>query len=39
MTGRGTALDIGTFSECTVLTGAGWEGNWGGKLLANGAER
>ena len=24
-------LDIGTFSKRTILTGAGWTRNWGGR--------
>ncbi len=27
-------LDIGTFSKRTILTGAGWTRNWGGRLAA-----
>ena len=27
-------LDIGTFSKRTLLTGAGWTRNWGGRLAS-----
>jgi hypothetical protein len=27
-----SASDIGLFSKCTILTGAGWTRNWGGQL-------
>jgi hypothetical protein len=27
-------MDIGTFSKCALLTGAGWSHNWGARLAA-----
>ncbi len=32
MTIAGAPLDVGTFNKRTILTGAGWSRNWGGKL-------
>jgi hypothetical protein len=27
-------MDIGNFSKCVLLTGAGWSRNWGARLAA-----
>src|ERR1700730_2224136 len=34
MTADTVNLDIGNFSKRTILTGAGWTRNWGGRLAA-----
>jgi hypothetical protein len=34
MTAGTENLDIGNFSKRTILTGAGWTRNWGGRLAA-----